>query len=110
MAASRRTVVDLPLVPVTRITGTSWISLQSSSSGAGNWPRHECEPVPRPTETRRSPSMQATPWLAAAAARAMSCGSRSASISALIVAAAVARSGAVPATASQAHSTMSVAA
>ena len=62
MAASRRTVVDLPLVPVTRITGTSWTAGQSTSSGAGSSSScQDSEPGPRPTETRRSPWMQATP-------------------------------------------------
>ena len=79
IAPSSRTVVVLPLVPVTSATGMSRIAAHGmrpamfavSSTG------HTREPTPSPTDTRLSSSNIVTPWRAASAARRVTHGLRS---------------------------------
>ena len=70
IAASKRTVVVLPLLPVTSTVGTSCSALQGSASTAGNAARGQVRlPVPAPMEISSSSSSSGSPCRTAAARR-----------------------------------------
>jgi hypothetical protein len=80
IAATRRVVVVLPLLPVTSATGTSWTTDQSTAPGAGSAPiGHVRLPRPTPTLTNSSSQVPVRPCASAASSRAASAGRRDAS-------------------------------